>query len=104
VAGPSLSLNDDHLPRRQREHLDARARMGAICFLAVLFARRSLKTRTDPREAWMLWWPLVSAATSVNRHKCGDVGVQVQWVRMPRCRIEEPDMLGGIKELVRKFD
>lgn len=107
----ALAIDDHKFKARQLRHMLTRARFGAICFVAIKWARRELKTRTDPEVTWAFpihpshpFWQAVDRGEvkSITREDCEDHGAMIPWNTLPGERKPRPDVLAAIRQLAEQ--
>lgn len=108
-AAASFPLDEDKFKARQLRHMLTRARFGAVCFLLIHFAERTLKTRTEPPSTWAfpisadhpVWVAFDRAETKrLTRADCEEYAVQVDWNVLPGGNKPRPDVLSAVRQLI----
>lgn len=112
AAGASFPLASDHFRDRQYSHMARCARMGALSFLLIHFAARSLVSKSEPGmtvavpvDEKMSFWRHYETgeARSLPRDMALTLGRIVPWVVPPRCRKPLPDLLSFLDHFNAPF-
>jgi len=112
-AAASYQVHEERFKERQYAHLMKRAKFGAICFLMIHFAARTLKTKSDPEQTWAfpvtpghpIWTAYDRAEIRViTREACAEYAVEVPWNCAPGGRKPRPDVLAAVMELRARMD
>lgn len=94
--------------KKQVTHMLERSRFGAVCFFAIYFKERELKTKFAPASAWAfpvhflhpLWRQFAThAITTITRLACEEYAVPIQFTIPPRCRTPRPDIVSAVRQL-----